>query len=301
MPYSVSVLITNYNYARFLPAAIDSVLAQTRAPLEIIVVDDGSTDDSLQLLQERYADRVQLIAKPNGGQASAFNAGYAASRGDLVCLLDADDTWHPTKVARVVEAYAEHPDAAMVRHDLRFEQPGGPRDGGRVMLITDGFRPPVRPQRALVDRRKAPTSALTFPRWVLDELLPMPEPAFRIAADGYLFILAPTLGPVVDMSAILADYRLHGANGFAEGGALGAERTLRVELDLVGILGARGADPVVPHHIYRAARQSAELGGPLLRERRRLRRTADAARGTGSPTRRLVHAAAELLARVDVG
>ena len=86
----VTILINNYNYARFLPAAIDSALSQTYHPLEVVVVDDGSTDESLDIIRD-YGDRVRPVFKSNGGQASAFNAGFAASRGEVICLLDADD------------------------------------------------------------------------------------------------------------------------------------------------------------------------------------------------------------------
>ncbi len=88
----ISVLINNYNYARFLPACIDSVLAQDYADFEIIVVDDGSTDDSRDIIAS-YGTRIVPVLKENGGQASSFNAGFAASSGQILCLLDADDAF----------------------------------------------------------------------------------------------------------------------------------------------------------------------------------------------------------------
>ena len=86
----VSIVINNYNYARYLGDAIDSALAQTWHPLEVIVVDDGSTDDSWSVIQ-RYGERVRAMRQPNGGQGAAYNAGFAASRGEWVLFLDADD------------------------------------------------------------------------------------------------------------------------------------------------------------------------------------------------------------------
>src|SRR5262245_35878004 len=76
----VSILINNFNYAKYLPQAIDSALSQTYQPIEVIVVDDGSTDDSQRILS-RYEPQVVPILKKNGGQASAFNAGVARSAG----------------------------------------------------------------------------------------------------------------------------------------------------------------------------------------------------------------------------
>src|SRR4051812_29781979 len=88
----VSILINNYNYARYLRECIDSCLAQDYENLEIIVVDDGSKDDSVEIVRS-YGDRVILVAKENGGQASAFDAGVAHSSGEILCFLDADDTF----------------------------------------------------------------------------------------------------------------------------------------------------------------------------------------------------------------
>src|SRR5262245_22188560 len=91
----VSVVINNHNYARFLSAAIDSALDQTHARTEVIVVDDGSTDHSRQVIAD-YGDRITPLIKANSGQASAFNAGFAVSRGGVVIFLDADDALLPT-------------------------------------------------------------------------------------------------------------------------------------------------------------------------------------------------------------
>ena len=93
-----SVIVNNYNYGRFLPDAIDSALAQTYVPLEVIVVDDGSTDASRDIMSG-YLPRIRPVLKPNGGQASALNAGFAASRGDVVLFLDADDILFQSAVA----------------------------------------------------------------------------------------------------------------------------------------------------------------------------------------------------------
>src|SRR4051812_24563460 len=102
----VSVLISNHNYGRYLGEAIDSALAQTYPRVEVIVVDDGSTDDSREVIA-RYGERVVPVLKANGGQASAWNAGFAVSRGEVVCMLDADDVFAPDKVDRVLHRLKE--------------------------------------------------------------------------------------------------------------------------------------------------------------------------------------------------
>ncbi|HMX28215.1 MAG TPA: glycosyltransferase family A protein, partial [Blastocatellia bacterium] len=96
-----SIIVSSYNYGRFLNEAIDSALGQTYANTEVIVVDDGSTDDSRQIIAA-YDDRILPVLKDNGGQASAFNAGFAASRGQVVFFLDSDDVLLPTAVENAV-------------------------------------------------------------------------------------------------------------------------------------------------------------------------------------------------------
>jgi len=96
----VSILVSNYNYGRFIGDTIKSALDQTYSNIELIICDDGSTDDSVEII-ERYArrdSRLQLIRKANGGQASGFNAAFAASRGEIIALLDSDDLFLPQKV-----------------------------------------------------------------------------------------------------------------------------------------------------------------------------------------------------------
>lgn len=101
-----SVVIATYNYGRFVARAIDSVLGQTLADYEIVVVDDGSTDDTPERLGA-YAGRITSVRRENGGQASAYNDGIALARGRFVCILDADDELLPD----ALEVFARHIDA----------------------------------------------------------------------------------------------------------------------------------------------------------------------------------------------
>lgn len=98
----VSVVIPNYNYGRFLSKTIESVLAQTYPNIEIIVVDDGSTDDSIKII-ESFGDQVKLIKQQNQGVGMARNTGTENSKGDVLTFLDADDYWHQDKIKKQIE------------------------------------------------------------------------------------------------------------------------------------------------------------------------------------------------------
>ena len=116
---TVSVVIPNFNYARFVGQAIESALSQSVKPLEVIVVDNGSTDNSLEVLRA-FGDRIRLLAQPrNLGQSGARNAGIAAVRGELVALLDADDMWLPGKLEKQIPLFAR-PEVGLVYGGYRL-------------------------------------------------------------------------------------------------------------------------------------------------------------------------------------
>ncbi|MGC4083750.1 MAG: glycosyltransferase family A protein [Vicinamibacterales bacterium] len=102
----VSIVVLNYNYGRYLTEAVESALSQTYPAIEVVVVDDGSTDESAEVLA-RYEGRVTICRKRNGGMVSAMNRGFAESRGDVIVFLDADDFLLPDAVAVHVAALAD--------------------------------------------------------------------------------------------------------------------------------------------------------------------------------------------------
>ena len=214
-PPLVSIVITCFNYARYVAAAIDSALAQTYPRTEVIVVNDGSTDESSQVIG-RYADRLRAIHQPNGGSVSALNTGFAASTGDLVMFLDADDLMAPQAVDQVARAW--RPDCAKVQYDLTIIDGDG-RDLGRRFC---GFRPGY-DARAVRDsfRRTATyrwpvTAGNAYARWFAAPLFPLTIPH---GPDGTLNTLAPLYGDVVTIPRPLGSYRLHGHNMWSSGGS----------------------------------------------------------------------------------
>src|SRR5271155_6064787 len=119
MKPTVTVLVDTYNHERFIEQAIASVLGQDlpSEEMEILVVDDGSTDRTPEIVRQ-FQPRVRLIRKANGGQASAFNAGIAEAQGEIVAFLDGDDWWAANKLSRVAEVFAALPSVGLVGHSI---------------------------------------------------------------------------------------------------------------------------------------------------------------------------------------
>jgi glycosyltransferase involved in cell wall biosynthesis len=123
----VSVVIPTYNRAYCIAATVDSVLAQTHRNVEVLVVDDGSTDGTLELLARTYAaePRVRALSQPNGGVCAARNHGLREARGEFVALLDSDDLWLPWKLEAQLACLRAAPDAGMIWTDMDAITPGG--------------------------------------------------------------------------------------------------------------------------------------------------------------------------------
>jgi glycosyltransferase involved in cell wall biosynthesis len=208
----VSIIITSYNYRRYLPDAIDSALNQTYPNTEVIVVDDGSTDNSREVIAG-YDGRIVPVLKENGGQASAFNAGFELSRGDVICFLDSDDALFPTAIARAADLLRDE-EVAKVHWPLSVVDAQG-NDTGKVV-----------PSRALPegDLRETvmrggpcsygwpPTSGNAWARRFLEQILSMPEQEYKVWPDLYLSALAPVFGPMRKIAEPQGLWRIHGEN-----------------------------------------------------------------------------------------
>jgi len=122
---SVSVVIPTYNCARYLPEAVDSVLAQTYRDFETIVVDDGSTDNTPEVLAP-YGDQIRVIRQANAGRSAARNAGVLAAQGEYIAFLDADDLWLPQKLEKQIALLDARPEVGWVYSDFRRFSEEGP-------------------------------------------------------------------------------------------------------------------------------------------------------------------------------
>jgi len=138
----VSVITPAYNAASFLPEAVRSVLNQTFSDLELVVVDDGSTDDTLTVARRLAAGdhRVRVVSTPNGGPAAARNLALRAARGTFIALLDSDDLFRPEFVARQLAIFARHPDAAIVTGNAINRGGGAAFDGAPFWQQTTGLQ-----------------------------------------------------------------------------------------------------------------------------------------------------------------
>lgn len=217
---AVDIVIDNYNYARFLDAAMDSALAQQHPRVRVIVVDDGSTDGSRELILRR-GDAISAVLKQNGGQASALNAGFERCSGDVVIFLDADDLLLPDAAARVASAFADAPGAAKVQYRMALVDAAGQRTGelkpaGHIPLPTGDLR---RSELTFpFDIPWMATSGNAFSAPALRRVMPIPEREFETSADWYLRHLIPLLGDVVSLPEVCACYRVHGSNLYETAG-----------------------------------------------------------------------------------
>ncbi len=208
----VSIAIDNYNYGRFLPQAIESSLNQTYARVEVIVVDDGSTDNSCEVIRS-YGARVVPVFKENGGQASAMNAGFAACSGDIIVFLDSDDFLLPHCVEKVVSVW--RPGLAKVQYWLRVVGPNGNWGDNTIrrrILPSGDMRKPLLERGYYLS---AGLGGSAFSRPALQQVIPIPEEDFRNLGDQYLMVSIPFYGEVLSIQEELACYRSHGGNQWA--------------------------------------------------------------------------------------
>jgi Glycosyl transferase family 2 len=218
-PPLVSIVVNNFNYARFLRQSVESALAQTHPRVEVVVVDDASNDGSREIIRS-FGDRiVPVLQERNGGQAAALNAGFAASRGDLVIFLDADDYLYPDAAQKAASALASGVGTIQYRLHL-VDAAGKP---------IDVYPPPelafdsgnVVPKLLATGRYEGTvTSGNAFVRETLSAIVPIPVDRFRISADGYLVTVAPFHGMVVSIDEPLGAYRMHGSNLWMTGPSL---------------------------------------------------------------------------------
>jgi glycosyltransferase involved in cell wall biosynthesis len=212
---SVSVLITCFNYGAYVGQAIDSVLEQTYPASEIIVSDDASQDNSCDVV-ESYVNRypeVRLLRNPHGGMAANLNAAYRSCSGEVICLLDADDTFLAGKVEAVVNAFRQHPQAGFAIHRASLVD-NQMRARGLYPLLSalpSGNCAQTTYENAGILMGLPPTTNLALRRAVADRIFPIPV-EYTGYAEQMIHRLAPLMTELCSVDAPLARWRLHGQN-----------------------------------------------------------------------------------------
>ncbi|HII40168.1 MAG TPA: glycosyltransferase [Thermoplasmata archaeon] len=200
----VSVVIPVYNQETYLGAAIDSVFAQTFRDLEVVVVDDGSTDRTPDVVAS-YGSRVRALRQPNAGNAAAFNRGVRASTGRWIAWLGSDDVWVPTKLERQVDAVRSRPAAGLVYTDVVTMDAGG-----KALYTTEFPCPDEREAclRFLLRKNFINVSTALVRRDVFESLGPFDEKDW-LCADYDMWLRVAERYDIVRVPEPLVWYRVH--------------------------------------------------------------------------------------------
>lgn len=202
----VSVIIPSYNHAPYLRECLDSVLGQNYPHIEVIVVDDGSTDTSVEILKG-YGERIALLHQRGGRQARARNLGLAVASGSLVAFLDSDDRYLPGRIRCAVEAFREHPAVDVVWGDHRvIDNNGAVITEHHWVAREDNF------VRELIAGNPICNASATVRRSALDEIGGFDERAPRVCDGAAWYQIAARGRTFLHLDRLMLDYRLHGAN-----------------------------------------------------------------------------------------
>lgn len=273
----ISVLVSNHNYGWFVEEAVASVRAQTLPAHEIIIVDDGSTDDSREFLA-RLGDDVRVILQEQRGQAGAMDTAVAASTGDVLCFLDADDVFLPEKLARVAAVFRDFGDVEWVRHPQAMTDRRLERLGPVVPAIRRAGR--VRPHRGVFAERviTAATSGIAVRRTLAERVFPLSSATnaravfdLRRDADALLLSRCAAAGATgYTMTEVLSMYRQHEHQMYT--GPSDVRTALERQIELADALAAElYAAPVRPSQSHKHAMILATLDGSSRWSARRAR------------------------------
>lgn len=213
----LSIIINNFNYDKFLSEAIESVISQTDICFEFIIVDDGSTDNSRHIINQYKTDGI-VILKQNGGQASAFNAGFSSASGEWIMFLDADDILN-LDLVKEIKTIKNIDDYVKVHWYMDIIDGDS---SSKNKVIPERIRPLLsgdlkKQLLSELDTNWPPTSGNIYKKEFLNKVLPIPEHEWKIAADAYLNNLAPLYGNIYKHHKPLSKYRIHGDNHWTRG------------------------------------------------------------------------------------
>ncbi|MEZ5571301.1 MAG: glycosyltransferase family A protein [Halioglobus sp.] len=258
-PVQFSIVVNNYNYARYLPEALDNALSQMRARDELIVVDDGSTDDSMQLLRQyEHEHGVRVFQQENSGQMRTVRTGMRVARGDVIVLLDSDDYFLEGYLDRLRAIYAQHPDVsftfsrAQLSGDAEKARKSMQTMLNRLQLPAGKVGPTKWAALLFNEFVGVPTSGISLHRSLAEQINALPsttelttvisplvskvlgistteQKKSGYTADGVIVRCASILGAIKyydDHPGFM--YRIHGANKYANASRLARVHLLRL-------------------------------------------------------------------------
>lgn len=205
---AISVIIPAYNHAKYIRQCVDSVLDQTFTDIEIMVVDDGSTDGTSEILKE-YRGRLTLIEQANRGTQSARNTAIRASSGRYIALLDSDDVWLPHKLQRQLAVFERYPDAGLAYAQAYIIDAQGAHLNAAV--IGKAIIDPNESYQQILIENPVPALTALIRKECLDEIGLFDETLVG-ASDWDLWLRIAARWPVVCINEPLALYRVHLAN-----------------------------------------------------------------------------------------
>ena len=211
----ISILVPNYNYARYIGEALDSILEQTYPHFEAIVCDDGSKDNSCECIANyvQKDSRIKLISKENGGVANALNVAYDESKGQIICILDADEIWMNNKLEKVLELYKSEPTCGFAIHNVIEIDGEGEllKTTPKYDRLASGWMGEIALKNGGFVYNIPPASALTIRREIAEKIFPLNE-AFTRNADSLIYRFAPFITVIGAEKEVLSKFRLHGSN-----------------------------------------------------------------------------------------
>jgi glycosyltransferase involved in cell wall biosynthesis len=214
----VSIVINNFNYGRFVGEAIESALAQTFTDTEVVVVDDGSTDNSWSVIQS-FGARIKAVLTKNGGQGAAYLKCFEHSSGEFVLFLDSDDLLDVKAVEQCMQRFDANPLASKVQFQLRtIDGQGKPLGGCVPYLMHSGDVTPV--IRQFGHYAGPPASGNIYRRSAIAPYFPFDPQIWRRASDTVPFLLCAFHGAIESLHEPLGSYRLH-TSGNQRTGLLG--------------------------------------------------------------------------------
>lgn len=229
----ISIIICNFNYEKYIEAAINSVLNQTYPSHEIIIIDDGSTDNSVDIIREKFPD-LKLIVKENAGQISAYNEGFKHLTGDVVLFLDSDDELMPDALRRVSAAYKT--DIVKVQFKMRVID----KDGVDLNSVLPSTLDNGDCGEQLIKRgslyKSPPASGNSYRVDALKALFPLPtSPEEKHGADYFCIYGISMMGDIASINEALFRYRVHDtgnnvASGLGFGNAIKKQDRQKVML-----------------------------------------------------------------------